>query len=72
MTSQWVNALVIHQVLMCLCMWCYVDLLGTNNIEAAQAHMIWECVQDAFNAKVKAMFCQDSEQQVSNEYLFSQ
>jgi len=27
--------------------------------------MIWECTQDAFNASVKAAFCEDKEKQVS-------
>lgn len=34
-------------------------LAGSNNLEEAQVHMIWEVVQDAFNESAKQTFEQD-------------
>ena len=39
-------------------------MAGSNNLEEAQVHMIWEVVQDAFNASTKFLFEQDAAKKV--------
>lgn len=43
----------------------FLGLNGSNAWEAAEIHMIWDCIVDSFNAGAKAAFCKDPEEQVS-------
>lgn len=44
----------------------YIEgLLGENSAHTAQIHMIYDCVQDVFNARVKIAFCKDETEKVN-------
>jgi hypothetical protein len=52
----------------------FIGLNGSNKLEEAQIHMIWDSLAEMQTSGIKAFFCKDPEQQVYkdlNLYAFT-